>query len=288
MNSANKRIGIIQMVKCAALWSIAGLLINHIPMNSFAIAGGRSLFAAFTVIVFMSVTKQKFIISRDTVVSGVLLCGVFLCFVGANKLTTAANAIVLQYTAPIFVLIFSTLFLHKKPRAFDVVAVLLTLVGVVFFFIADIDAGSMAGNILGVVAGAFFGGMFVAVGNTKGEEKMSGILLAHIFCAAIGLPFLAFTENTVEPMGILFVAILGVVQLGIPYILYALASNKCSTISCVVISAIEPVFNPVWVAIVDGEIPSPLAIVSGLFLIAVITVYSVLDEKSDKQKALTQ
>ena len=273
------------MVMCAMLWSIAGLIINHIPMNSFVIAGGRSLFAALTVVVYMALTKQKFILSRDSVVSGALLCGVFICFVGANKLTTAANAIVLQYTAPIFVLIFSTVFLHKKPRAFDVVAVLLTLVGVVFFFIADIDAGSMLGNILGVVAGAFFGGMFVAVGNTKGEEKMSGILLAHVFCAAIGLPFLAFTENTITVKGVLLLAVLGVVQLGIPYILYALASNKCSTISCVVLSAIEPIFNPIWVAIFDHEIPSPLAIVSGLFLIAVITVYSVLDEKFDKQKS---
>lgn len=285
MNLANKKIGIIQMVFCAMLWSIAGLLINHIPMNSFVIAGGRSLFAALTVVVYMAITKQKFIISRDTVVSGILLCGVFICFVGANKLTTAANAIVLQYTAPIFVLIFSTLFLHKKPRAFDVAAVMLTLVGVVLFFIADIDAGSMLGNILAVVAGAFFGGMFVAVGNTKGEEKMSGILLAHVFCACIGLPFMAFTENTVTVKGVFLIAVLGIVQLGIPYILYALATNHCSTISCVVISALEPIFNPVWVAIIDHEVPSPLAIVSGVFLIAVITVYSVLDEKFDKKIA---
>ena len=182
-------------------------------------------------------------------------------------------------------LIFSLVFLHKKPRTFDVVAVLLTLVGVVFFFFADIDAGSMAGNVLAVIAGAFFGGMFVAVGNTKGEEKMSGILLAHVFCAFIGLPFMAFTENTITLEGVSLVAVLGIVQLGIPYILYALASNHCSTIGCVVISALEPIFNPVWVAIIDHEIPSPLAIVSGVFLIAVITVYSVLDEKFDKKSA---
>lgn len=284
MENSSRRIGIIQMVMCAMLWSIAGLLIKHIEMNPIVIAGGRSFFAAITVIVFMVLTKQKFIISRDSVISGALLCGVFLCFVGANKLTTAANAIVLQYTAPIFVLIFSTLFLHKKPRAFDVVAVLLTLVGVVLFFIADIDAGSMIGNALAVVAGAFFGGMFVAVGNTKGEEKMSGILLAQIFCSAIGLPALSFTENTVDVKGVLLVAVLGVFQLGIPYILYALASNRCSTISCVVISALEPIFNPVWVAIFFHEMPSLPAIGSGLFLIAVITLYSVLDEKIDKKK----
>ncbi len=285
MNSANKKIGIIQMVFCAMLWSIAGLLINHVHMNPFVIAGGRSLFAALTVVVFMKLTKQKFIISKNTLISGILLCGVFVCFVGANKLTTAANAIVLQYTSPIFVIVFSLVFLRKKPRTLDVIAVFLTLVGVILFFIADLDAGSMIGNLIAVVAGAFFGGTFVAVGNTKGEEKMSGILLAHVFCACIGVPFAAFTENTFSVKGIALVAVLGIVQLGIPYILYALASNHCSTISCVVISALEPIFNPVWVAIIDREIPSPLAIISGVFLIAVITVYSVLDEKFDKKSA---
>lgn len=284
MKMANKKVGIMQMVMCAALWSIAGLIIKHIQMNPIVLAGGRSLFAALSVIVYMAFTKQKFIVSRDTVISGVLLCGVFICFVGANKYTTAANAIVLQYTAPIFVLIFSVVFLHKKPRAFDVLAVLLTLVGVVAFFLGSLNAGKMLGNILGVVAGMFFGGMFVAVGNSKGDEKMSGILLAHLFCAAIGLPFAAFTENTFSFKGIALVAVLGIVQLGIPYILYALASSKCSTISCVVISAIEPVLNPILVAVFAGEVPGLLSILSGLFLIAVITAYSVLDEYFEKKQ----
>ena len=135
------------------------------------------------------------------------------------------------------------------------------------------------------VEGAFFGGAFVAVGNTKSDEKMSGILFAHIFCSVIGLPVLAFTENNVNLKGVLLVGALGVFQLGIPYILYALASNKCSTISCVVISALEPVFNPVWVAIFVHEIPGTTAIASGLFLLAVITLYSVFDEKFDKKIA---
>lgn len=276
---SQKKIGILQMVLCATLWSIAGLIINHVDMNPFVIAGGRSLFAALTVLVFMAVTKQRIILSRDTLISGILLAGVFLCFVAANKMTTPANAIVLQYTAPIFVLLFSMVFLHKKTRLFDVGAVLLTLIGVVLFFIGSLGVGNMVGNFVGVIAGMFMGGMFVAVGNTKGEEKMSGILLGHVFCAAIGLPFVFFTENTLHVNGIGLVALLGVVQLGIPYILYALAANKCSTISCVVISAIEPVLNPILVAVFDKQIPSALSIGSGLFLIAVITVYSVLDEK---------
>lgn len=283
--TVSKKIGILQMVLCATLWSIAGLVINHIELNSFVIAGGRSLFAAITVIVYMILTKQKFILSRDTLVSGGLLAMVFICFVAASKLTTSANAIVLQYTAPIFVLIFSMIFLHKKPRLFDVGAVLYTLIGVVLFFIGSLGVGDMLGNFVGVLAGMFMGGMFVAVGNTKGEEKMSGILLGHAFCAMIGLPFLAFTENTVDVKGVACIILLGVVQLGIPYILYALATNRCSAISCVVISAIEPILNPLWVAIFDKEIPSTLSIVSGLLLIAGITVYSVLDERMEKKEA---
>lgn len=287
METANKKIGIIQMVMCAVLWSTAGLIINHINMNPFVISGGRSFFAAITVIIYMAFTKQKFVFSKGSVLSGVILCGVFMCFVSASKYTTSANAIVLQYTAPIFVLIFSVVFLHKKPRLFDTVAVLLTFGGVVMFFIGSLDSdGSyMLGNILGVVAGAFFGGMFVAVGSIKGEEKMSGILIAHLLSAAIGLPMVAFTKNTFDTTGVILLIILGVVQIGIPYILYALATGNCSTISCVVISAIEPVLNPVLVAIVDGQVPSTPSIISGIFLIAVITVYSVLNEKVDKNKS---
>ena len=287
-NPQNKNVGILQMVLCATLWSIAGVFIKFIEMNPLVIAGGRSLFAAITVFIYMLVTKQKFVISRDTVISGALLCSVFMCFVGANKLTTAANAIVLQYTAPIFVLIFSMIFLKKKPRAVDTAAVLLALIGVTVFFVDSLDAGNnyMLGNIVAIIAGMFMGGMFVAVGHTKGEEKMSGILLGHVFCAMIGLPFVFFTENTIDAKGIGFLALLGVVQLGIPYILYALATMKCSDVSCVVIAAIEPVLNPVLVAIINKEVPGTLSIISGIFLIIVITAYSVIDSKLENKKAL--
>lgn len=285
-DTQNKNIGILQMVLCATLWSIAGVFIKFIEMNPLVIAGGRSLFAAITVFIYMLVTKQRFIISRDTLISGVLLSSVFICFVGANKLTTAANAIVLQYTAPIFVLIFSMVFLKKKPRAIDAFAVMLTLLGVTVFFIDSLDAGNMLGNIVAIIAGMFMGGMFVSVGHTKGEEKMSGILLGHVFCAAFGLPFLAFTENTVDIKGVGFIALLGVAQLGIPYILYALATMKCSDVSCVVIAAIEPVLNPVLVAIINKEVPGTLSIISGIFLIVVITAYSVLDSRIENKKAL--
>ena len=114
---------------------------------------------------------------------------------------------------------------------------------------------------------------------------MSGILFGHVFCAAVGLPFAAFTENMWSLTGIGILALLGVVQLGIPYILYALASKRCSTVTCSVLAAIEPLLNPVWVALTGGGVPGTFALVGGAFLVIVITLYSVLDARMPAKSA---
>lgn len=278
-----KIIGIVEMVICAVLWSIAGLFIKMIgdDMDPMVIAGGRSLFALLPVAGFMAVRRMRFVFTKKTVLNGIFLCALFLCFVGATKNTTAANAIVLQYTSPVFVLLLSVLFLHKKLRTLDVVTVVLTIAGVAVFFIDQMDGGQWLGNLLGVLAGAFMALMFVGIGNSSEEEKMSGILLGHLFCAGVGLPFLFFTENTLNLRGVSVLALLGVVQLGIPYILYALATKHCSVISCTVIAALEPILNPILVALFGSERPGVLAVCAGVFLVLVITVYSVLDGKSE-------
>ena len=280
MAKNNKAVGILEMTVCATLWSIAGLFIKMIDMDPMVIAGGRSLFAILPVAVFMAARRMRFVLTKNSLLSGAFLCALFLAFVGATKNTTAANAIVLQYTSPVFVLLFSVLFLHKKLRVLDVCTVLLTMAGVAVFFLDQMDAGQWLGNLLGIMAGVFMAVMFLAVGEAEKEEKMSGILLGHIFCAAVGLPFALFTENTFDARGVGVLALLGVVQLGIPYILYALATERCSVISCVVIAALEPILNPILVAIFLGERPGTLAICAGVFLVAVITAYSVLDGKS--------
>lgn len=280
MAKNNKAVGILEMTVCATLWSIAGLFIKMIDMDPLVIAGGRSLFAILPVVAFMAARRMRFVLTKQSLLSGAFLCALFLAFVGATKNTTAANAIVLQYTAPVFVLLFSVIFLHKKLRLLDVFTVLLTMAGVAVFFLDQMDAGQWLGNLLGIMAGVFMAVMFLAVGEAEKEEKMSGILLGHIFCAAVGLPFALFTANTFDARGVGVLALLGVVQLGIPYILYALATERCSVISCVVIAALEPILNPILVAIFLGERPGALAICAGVFLVAVITAYSVLDGKS--------
>jgi drug/metabolite transporter (DMT)-like permease len=287
MSSKKKqRIAIMQMLVCASLWSIAGIFIKLIDWNPFVIAGFRSLFAALAVIVYMLATKQKIIISRNVLISMFFLSATFLCFVSANKLTTAANAIVLQFTAPVFIMIFSALLFRQKFKASDIITVLVALGGISIFFIDSLDKGQLLGNTLGIFAGIFMSGMYIAVGKTGENEKMSGILFGHLLTAFIGIPFFFFTKGTVSIASVSSIIILGVVQLGIPYILFGLASANCPPLPCCLIAAVEPLLNPVWVLIFDGEHPGMFSVLGGIIVIAAVTVQCILQDKHAMERTI--
>lgn len=269
----------LKMLLCACLWSIAGIIIKLVDMNPFAIAGLRSLFAAATVAIFMRLTSKRVIVNKKTIVGAVFLCATFIAFVSANKLTTAANAIVLQFTAPVFVMIIEGIILHKKPRLFDMATVFVTLGGISLFFIDSLGSGKIIGDTVAVFAGLFLAFFFFVVGESQGDEKISGILFGQILTAVIGLPFLFFTENTVNVQSVAWIAVLGVFQLGIPYILLAEASKYCPALACSLISVAEPLLNPVWVAIFYREIPGAMSLLGGVTVIAAVTFWCIFKDK---------
>lgn len=274
-----QRIAIMQMTLCATLWSIAGIFIKLIDWNPFAIAGVRSLFAALAVAAYMLAAKQKIIVSKAVLINMVFLVGTFLSFVSANKLTTAANAIVLQYTSPVFIVILSALFLRQRFRLSDIITVTVALGGISIFFIESLDQGQLLGNMLGILAGVFMACMFIAVGKTDKEEKMSGILFGHLLTALIGVPFLFFSNNTISKVSVSSIIILGILQLGVPYILFGLASEHCPPLACCLIAAVEPLLNPVWVLIFDGERPGVCSVIGGIIVISAVTVQCILQDK---------
>jgi drug/metabolite transporter (DMT)-like permease len=273
------RISIIQMLLCSFLWSIAGIFIKLIDWNPFVIAGFRGLFAALTVAVYMLLTKKRVVVTKNVLLSMFFLSATFLCFVSANKLTSAANAIVLQFTAPVFILIFSAVFLRQKFRRSDILTVILTLAGISVFFLGSLDAGQALGNIIAVLSGIFMAGMYIAVGSTDEKEKMSGILFGHVLTALVGIPFAFFTEGSITQVSILSVIILGVFQLGIPYILLGLASKNCPALACSLIAAVEPLLNPVWVLIFSGESPGLFAVFGGVVIISAVTLQCILQSR---------
>ena len=277
-----EKIAILEMLTCAALWSIAGIFIKLVPWNGFAVAGMRSLVAGITIYLCMRLMGVSYVFNRRTLTAGFFTGCTYICFVVANKLTTAANAIVMQFTSPVFIVIYSVLFFHKKARKQDVAVVLCTMLGIALFFLDKLAPGYMLGNLVGIAAGMFMAGMFVTVGEIETEERFSGILNGQILTFLVGLPFFLLTGPAITPVAVGSILILGVFQLGLSYVLYVKANAFCPPLACCLLGAVEPLLNPVWVAIFDGEKPGIFALLGAVVVIVSITVWSIFGQEKEQ------
>lgn len=272
---------VIEMAVCATLWSIAGIFMKLLPWNGFAVASLRSLVAGITISVFMLITGKHFILTKKTLISGILTGCVYTCFACANKLTTSANAIVLQFTSPVFIVIFTALIYKKKIRRADLITVIITLAGIALFFLDRLETGYILGNIVAVAAGMFMAGMFMTVGNLEGDARYSAVTVGQFFTFLVGLPFVIATKPVMNTVTVSSILILGVFQLGISYILYIRASRYCPPLACCLLGVIEPLLNPVWVAIFDGEMPGIFAVIGGIIVVVTVTLWCAFwQEKS--------
>lgn len=273
----------VKMLLCAFLWSIAGIFIKQINWNSVVIAGVRSFFATITIYLFMAKSEYKIKTDKKSITTGIFLMLTFMCFVTANKMTTSANAIVLQSASPVFILIFSYLLLKKKLNKIDVIAVIATLAGISLFFFDKLGGGKLSGNIFGILSAITLALMYTSLGDCTEEERMNGIFWGNAFTSLIGIPFMLFTENEITPISIICIIILGVLQLGIPYILLVQASRKCPPLTCSLLGMLEPLLNPVWVFIFDGEKPGTMSFIGAGIVIVSITVWCIAKEKIKTQ-----
>ena len=161
------------------LWSIAGIFMKLLPWNGFAVAGIRSLIAGTTIGIYMALIRCPFRLNRRTVIAGLFAGLTYTCFTMANKLTTAANAIVLQFTSPVFILVFSALLYHQKIRKGDVAVVLTVLAGITLFFLDQLGPSTIAGNFVAIAAGMFMAGMYMTIGNLPQEERYSAVVVGQ-------------------------------------------------------------------------------------------------------------
>lgn len=271
------------MLLCAALWSIAGIFIKLIPWNSIVIAGLRSLIAGLVMFVYMRARGIGFTADRRSLAGGAALCLTLTCFVVANKLTTAANSIVLQFTAPMFIVVFSALFLKKRFSRADVLAVVLTMAGISLFFFDQLTPGHLAGNCVAIFAGMAFACYYMSLEGASESQRMSAILIAHGLTFLVGLPFTFVYPPELSAAPVACILVLGVVQLGIPYVLLGRASGACPPLACSLLGAVEPLLNPVWVFIFDGEAPGLWALIGGVVVVATITEWCVYGDLRGKK-----
>lgn len=281
MTKENKAI--LEMLTCAALWSIAGIFMKMLPWNGFAIASLRSLIAGLTIAGYMRLTRRKFILNKKTLLSGILTGCVYTCFTCANKLTTAANAIVLQFTSPVFIVVFSAVLFGAKIKKADLVTVLITLAGIALFFFDELESGYVFGNFVAIAAGMFMAGMYIAVGNLEGDARFTAIVIGQAVTFLIGLPFVITTKPVLTTATVSCILVLGIFQLGISYILYVKSSEYCPPLACCLLGGLEPLLNPVWVMLFDGEKPGVFALIGGIIVVATITVWCALGGRQEEK-----
>lgn len=266
-NPAHTR-AIGQLLLAALFWSLGGLLIKSADWPPLAVAGGRGLVAA----IFLALTNRglRFTFSPIQLIAAFAYAGCTVLFVASTKLTTAANAILLQYTAPIWIALLGAWFLGEKTTRTDWLTILVVLGGMALFFADGLAFGGALGNLLGVLSGVCFAAMTIALRKQKDGSPVESIILGNVIAFFIGLPFMIGVPAP-SPTGIAAIIALGVVQLGFSYWLYARAIRHVTALEAVIIPIVEPILNPVWVFLVSGEKPSRWALLGGLIVITAVT-----------------
>ena len=278
MGQNDKIVGVLLMAATASLWSMAGLFIKVIDWNPFAIAGIRSFIASLVILAFLR--KPKIHWSFPQVAAAVANAVTMLLFVAANKTTTAANAILLQYMAPVFTAFIGAALLKEKTRIEHWVAIFFVAVGMTIMFAKKVDGGQLFGDAIALTSAVTFSLYIVFMRMQKeGSPHESNLLsqwIAAGVCLIISLflPMPQFTQKSVAA-----ILVLGIVQIGIPAILIAYAIKRISAVSANLIAVIEPVLNPVWVFLVLGEYPGMNTIIGGAVILVAVTGVSMISAR---------
>jgi drug/metabolite transporter (DMT)-like permease len=268
----DRQKAVIFLVMTAILWSLGGMLIKLIEWNPMAIAGMRSAIAAIVLLIFLR--RPNFTWSFPQIGGAIAYAGTVTLFVTANKLTTATNAVLLQYTAPIYIALFSKWFLGEKTTRLDWITIIAVLAGMVLFFLDELTTGNLVGNICAIASSITFAWLALFMRKQKSGSPLESILLGNILAGLIGLPFMF--ESNPSYSSWLGLILLGVVQLGIPYILYSKAIKHVTALEAMLIPTLEPVLNPIWVLISVGEIPGKWALAGGLIVLASVTIRGII------------
>jgi len=271
--------GTLAMIATALLWSIGGIFIKLVPWNPLAIAGLRGVIGGLVMYVYLRIRGIKPVFNKDTVKIAIALAGVCSTFVAANKLTTAANAIVIQYCAPVYVLLYIAFVQKKKLRPLDIAVVPMTILGVSLCFIGQMGKGHLVGDIVAVISGMFFAAMFISSENVSDQTRASGIMQGQFLTAIIGLPVLFATRPAFTTQAIVGILVLGIFQIGLAYVLYSIAIKRAPLLTCSLLAVLEPLLNPVWVFLFAGENPGVWSLVGGVIVVVVITLWYAYDAR---------
>lgn len=271
-------VGYVYVLLSAICFALAGVLIKSIDWNALSISGGRSIFAAVVLYAYLRSQGKRLVLNGPTAVGALINFVMLQTFVVANKLTTAANAIVLQFTMPVWLIIVMVLFMRERPRRAAVGACAVIFVGIVCFFFDDLSFSGMLGNVIAVVSGMAYAGVFL-LKRMPGCDFESAAVLSFLACAICGVPTV-LQEVDFSVTTVLAVVVLGVVQVGLAYVFLSKGLDRVSPVAAALLSTIEPILNPILVALVVGEAVGPMSLVGAVLVIGGATAYNVYDART--------
>jgi len=261
--------GRLYVLIAGLLWSLAGVFIKSLEVQPLTIVFYRSLFASLFFTVFIRAGKST--CSKPLAVSVFSYTAAISFFVAANKLTTAANAIVLQYTAPIFVFLFVRLFFREPISRPNLITLLVGMVGVGIIFAGSAAQPDSVGVVMAIISGLLFAVYMTNLRLVADVHPGYLTLVNNLVCWLALLP-LVHSELSLSVGEALTLALMGVIQLGIPYFLFSKGLETISLQEASLIVLIEPVLNPVWVALVVGEMPAPATLAGGGIILSSLAV----------------
>lgn len=265
--------GIFYVLMAAVLFSIGGLCIKLVPWSPLAINGTRNLISAILIGIYLKVTHHKIVINPAVLFGAVCMAATTTLFTIANKLTTAANTIVLQFTAPVFVILLMWIFFKERPKRVDIIASVIVFIGIICFFIDGLSTGNMLGNVIAVFSGIGYAGVFM-MNSFEKSDSLSSIFLGQSL-SAVTCVWFVFGETDFGAAAIGGIVALGVFQLALAYIFMAKGLDEVPAVTASLTTAIEPILNPLLVAVFYHETVTPLSFVGAVIVIAAIVGYNV-------------
>ncbi len=287
---------VFQLVLAALFWSLGGLLIKTVDWPPLAVAGGRGLIAA--AFLWLCSPGLRFRLGKRQWIAAVAYATTTLSFVVATKLTTAANAILLQYTAPFWIALLGAWVLGERSTRSDWLCIALVIPGMALFMVDErilsqqlasesfalgvlhalllsLGSGSLTGNLVALFSGLAFAAMTMSLRAQKDASPVEPIILGNLLAFLVGLPFM-LSAPLPSGLGLGALLLMGCVQLGCSYWLYARAIRHVTAMEAVLIPVIEPLLNPLWVFLVRGEKPSVCAYFGGALVLSGAVFRSVL------------
>ena len=271
-----RRRAVLFMALTAILWSSSGLLVKIITWHPLSILSGRSIFSTAVFWIFLKNPRWGWTRLQIIGACGYVFAQLF--FIMATKLTTAANAIFLQYTLPIYLVIFGYWFLNEKPQRADWISLMAIFSGLLLFFGDNLSLNGISGNILGILSGMAMAVLILCMRKQKDGIPASTILLGNLLGAGIGFPSLL--HESFSASNLCIISYLGIFQIGLSFVLYSIAIKNIQALESSLILMLEPVLNPLWVFLVIGECPGRMALIGGSLVIGAVTVRAVISART--------